>query len=395
MASYRYLTADLLTNTIIGELPLTGVSWGQALNEAGTASGHLILSDSRITNTLGTYNASNQFTLDYVTTPSRTALYVERDNQIVWGGVIWSRQYDSASQTLSLGAREFESYLQRRRYSATTVWDNTTDQFTVVKALLDAMNAAPSGNIGISTASIGLSGQNLANPFPVYDYEKRNIFDTILSLSQQAAPYGFDFNIACAYDPNYNITKTFNAYYPRKGLPIGANYNNPMLEFPSVIARYSYPEDGANLVNVLYGLGPGSSDGQYVSTQQSGSSLGAGYPLLEDVQSFSQIPDPTMVDKLTAGQVAARSVPVVVLNASWVPTTALTEYSQNGLQTTQMPVAPNIGDFQTGDFFRIRITDDRFPNTLETALRLSKFDVAVGDNGSAETVSGSFVLPAY
>lgn len=28
MATYRYLFADLLTNTIIGELPLTGVSFG-------------------------------------------------------------------------------------------------------------------------------------------------------------------------------------------------------------------------------------------------------------------------------------------------------------------------------------------------------------------------------
>ena len=386
MANYRYLTADLLTNTIIGELPLTGVSWGQALNDAGQFAGHLMLSDPRITNTLGTYNASNQFTLDYVTTPSKTALYVERDGQIVWGGIIWSRTYDSSSQALSLGAREFESYLQRRRFSETKVWDTGTDQFTIVKYVLDAMNSVPSGNIGISTSSITTSGRGIANVLAVFDYEKRNVFDLIMDLSRQDAPYGFDFAITCAYDTNFNIVKTFNAYYPRKGVAVSANYNNPMLEFPSVMARYSYPEDGASLVNQLFGFGPGSGEGQYIVTAQSGSSLGVGYPLLEDVASFTQIPDPRMVDELTAGQVSARYKPVTVLSASWIPTTD---------PVTGMPVAPNIGDFQIGDYFRIRITDDRFPSTLDTALRLSKFDVAVGDNNGAETVSGQFVIGSY
>ena len=386
MADYRYLFTNLLTNSVIAELPLTNVTWGQALNEAGSFQGQMLLSDSRIQQTLGTFSASNTFTLDNVTTPSKTGVYVERDGQIVWGGIIWSRQYDSSSQTLSIGAREFESYLTRRRFSETKVWATGTDQFTIVQYLLDAMNAAPYGNIGISTAGIGLSGQGIANVLAVFDYEKRSIFDTILDLSRQQSPYGFDFAIVCGYDSVKNITRTFNAYYPRKGVGVTANFNQPMLEFPSVMVSYSYPEDGNSLVNQLFGFGPGNNEGQWISSAQSGSSLGAGYPLLEDVQSYTQIPDPRMVDALTAGQVAARSVPVTVLSARWIPTTD---------SVTGTPVAPNIGDFQTGDFFRIRITDDRFPNTLETDLRLSKFDVSVGDNGSAEAITGSFVVPTY
>jgi hypothetical protein len=386
MATYRYLTTDLLTNTVIAELPLTGVTWGQALNDAGQFQGHMMLSDSRITNVLGTYNASNQFTLDYVTTPAKVGLYVERDGVIVWGGVIWSRQYDSLSQTMSLGAREFDSYLQRRRFSETKAWVTGTDQSTIVKYILDAMNNAPYGNIGIDTSAITAMGRAIPNVFVAYDYQKLVVFDVIKQLSQQSAPYGFDFSIDCAYDSNKTITRTFNVFYPRKGVAVSANYNNPMLEFPSVMLKYAYPEDGANLTNRLYGFGAGSSEGQYISTVQAASSFGQGYPLLEDTYSYTQVPDPRMVDALTAGQVAARSIPVVVLSASWFPTNDT---------VSGTPVAPNIGDFQLGDFFRIRITDDRFPNTLDTALRLSKFDVAVGDNGSAEVVSGSFVIPSY
>lgn len=386
MATYRYLTTDLLTNTVIAELPLTGVTWSQALNDAGSFSGHMMLSDSRITNVLGTYNSSNEFTLDYVTTPSKTGLYVERDGVIVWGGIIWSRQYDSTSQTMSLGAREFESYLQRRRFSETKAWVTGTDQSTIVKYLLDSMNSAPYGDIGISTSAVTAMGQVIPNVFVAYDYQKSVIFDVIRQLSQQAAPYGFDFSINCAYDINKNITRTFNVFYPRKGLGVSANYNNPMLEFPSVMSKYSYPEDGTNLTNRLFGFGAGSSEGQYISTVQQPSSFAEGFPLLEDTYSYTQVPDPRMVDALTAGQVAARSVPVVVLSASWFPTVD---------PVTNEPVSPNIGDFALGDFFRIRITDDRFPQTLDTALRLSKFDVAVGDNGTAEVISGSFVIPTY
>jgi len=42
--TYRYLFVDLLSNTIIGELPLTGVSFTQQLNQPGTFQGHLLLS---------------------------------------------------------------------------------------------------------------------------------------------------------------------------------------------------------------------------------------------------------------------------------------------------------------------------------------------------------------
>ena len=42
--TYRYLLADLLTNDIIAELPLTGVAFTEQLNQAGSFSGHILLS---------------------------------------------------------------------------------------------------------------------------------------------------------------------------------------------------------------------------------------------------------------------------------------------------------------------------------------------------------------
>ena len=95
--TYRYLLADLITNEIIAELPLTGVAFTQQLNQAGTFSGHLLLSGIN----------SAAFNVDASTTPGRNGIYVDRDGVLVWGGVIWGRSYKSTEQILTLQAREF------------------------------------------------------------------------------------------------------------------------------------------------------------------------------------------------------------------------------------------------------------------------------------------------
>jgi hypothetical protein len=50
--TYRYLFVDLLSNTIIGELPLTSVSFTQQLNQPGSFQGHLLYRASTPINTM-------------------------------------------------------------------------------------------------------------------------------------------------------------------------------------------------------------------------------------------------------------------------------------------------------------------------------------------------------
>mgnify|MGYP003334163735 FL=1 len=380
MANYRYLCTDLLTNTVIAELPLTGVTYAQSLNDAGEFNGQLLLSDSRIAGTLGSGS------IDLSTTPARTGIYVERDGVIVYGGVIWSRTYNSTSATMTLAAREFESYFGRRRIADTTVFGPNVDQFVAVKTLIDNAQAAAYGNIQIDTSGIGTCGVNLPNVLAIYGYEKRNLLDVIQDLAKQEPPYGFDFHVDVSYGVDNVLRRAFVLSYPHKGIDYATNQFAPMLEFPGSIVAYTYPESGGTLVNTLYGFGAGSSDSQYVSSQSSGASFANGFPLLEDVQSFSQIPDPRIVDNLTRAQVAARDKPVVVMEARWVPQVDA---------VTGAPTAPNPTEINIGDQVRIRIKDDRFTEQVDTVLRVVKTSVRVGDDGSAELITGSFVPITY
>ena len=97
---YRYFLTDLVSNSVIAELPFTGVSYQRVLRKAGTFTGNIPLIAA--TSRLNIYDA---------TMPGRTGVYVMRNDVCVWGGIIWGRKYDQASKTVSIDASEFTSYL--------------------------------------------------------------------------------------------------------------------------------------------------------------------------------------------------------------------------------------------------------------------------------------------
>jgi hypothetical protein len=115
---YRYFAVNIVTNQVIGELPLTGVSYERALKDAGSFSGTLSLSQE--VEGVDVYNA---------TMPGKIAIYVLRNGECVWGGPIWSRNYDVVGKTVSISANEFTSYYQHRKIWKT--W-NLTHSGTVV-----------------------------------------------------------------------------------------------------------------------------------------------------------------------------------------------------------------------------------------------------------------------
>lgn len=110
---YRYYTVDLLTNETLEEIPFGGVNWSRSLQSAGSFSGSIPVIDS--TEHLSLYES---------TMPGKTALYIVRNGVCVWGGIIWSREYDIVNKNLSVAALEFTSYLYHRR-----IWKTWSHQF--------------------------------------------------------------------------------------------------------------------------------------------------------------------------------------------------------------------------------------------------------------------------
>jgi hypothetical protein len=275
---------------------------------------------------------------------------------------------------MTFAGREFESYFEHRRITTTYVAPAGRDQFTVIEDLFNAVQGVTGGDIGVIVPTT-TSGQTLASVLPIFAYERRPLLDVCRDLSRQEPPYGFDFSIDCAYDSTSAIIKNLRLSYPRRGKVYVANStNSPMLEMPANIVSYEYPEDGNSVVNKMYGIGPGSNEGQYISTYTDSAQISAGYPVLEGSVSLTQILNPTIVDSMTQGAQVASKTPTVVMQVVW------------DAYTDPVP-----GSFGTGDDFRIRITDSRFPNTQEFIRRLARFSVEVGESGP-ERITGSFVV---
>ena len=112
-ANYKFFTADLLTNAVLAEIPFKNVSYGRAIKNSGPFSGDIpVIPD---TASMDLYNS---------TMPGKTALYVVRDNECMWGGIIWSREYNVIDKTLKVSGLEFPSYLHHRM-----VWKTYTHDF--------------------------------------------------------------------------------------------------------------------------------------------------------------------------------------------------------------------------------------------------------------------------
>ncbi len=244
--TYRYLFVDLLSNTIIGELPLTGVGFTQQLNQPGTFQGHLLLSGVN----------ADKYNVELSTIPAHCGLYVDRDGILVWGGVIWGRSYSSASQTLTFSAQEWISYFDHRRVTQDVQFTNI-DQLVIAKTLIEDAQNATYGDIGVGYNSAGQTTSGVLVNRTYYNYELKNVFQAVQDLSRQGD--GFDFSIDVEYDGITGLpVKNFNTYYPRSGVAYSfgdpnENFNNLDLSKKNIL---QFPDNYENHYKVACLIGP-------------------------------------------------------------------------------------------------------------------------------------------
>jgi len=364
-AEFRYVMTNLYQsgvtpNPIIAELPFTDVNFTQQLNSIGTFQGHVLLSGFN-TNNLNVYNG---------TIPGKTilwVLYTDPETSVslpVWSGVIWTREYDSSSQTLSIGAQEMMSLYNRRRISTTKNYSNIFyDPMFIAYELMKYAEALPNGNTG-------LTYNTDTSPFAtkkLYEgYELKSVYQAIKDLASNF----FDFKIAPYLDGN-NLKNRFWL-----GDPLGSIYSTssilaPVFQFPGNLVEYKFPEDATGAANKLYGLGYGANNTKILATAIDPSRIGPSatldpWPLLEDTANYIDIGDLQLLKDLTLGQLNAISYP---------PT------------TIEVVIPPYVDptyplSYKIGDQVRMDIQDDYFPSGLNgEILRIMAISVSPGENG--------------
>lgn len=369
--TYRYLFADLVTNQILAELPLTNVSFTTVLNGAGAFSGTMLVTDA----------TQSYLNIWGATQPARTAVYVERFSSggsptLVWGGIVWARDYNSTTQHVTFNASEFESYFDRRKIisvsggTGSQIYKNT-DPVVIARTLIQNAEtfvyngsvAVPQSNIGVNVGS-ETSSATVSKTY--YDAELKSVLSAIQDLSH-ASTSGFDFKIVVAYDSAFNPTKTFKIGYPRLGTAYSAtNPTAPVMEFPGNVIEYTLLEDGTLAANYIYAVGVGNGQGKLNLTSFDSGQWSAGWPLLEGATNYGDVSNQALLLNLAQGQLAAVKNPPISLKIVYPP--------------YQDPV---LGSYALGDDVRIRINDDR-SGQVDDYYRIVSISVTPGENNAGE-----------
>ena len=179
VAEYRYFVADFLTNAVIAELPFTGVSYERALKTAGGFSGSIPVIDK-----------TAAYSLYDNTMPGRTSLYVVRNGECVWGGIIWSRSYSVVDRVLNVTATEFTSYFYHRK-----IWKTYTHNI--------AATLVASGGIASVTLDDATFGFTSGMPVRVSFYEVGDFqYTANYTILPSPAPTSVTFSVSIPTLPN-------------------------------------------------------------------------------------------------------------------------------------------------------------------------------------------------
>ncbi|RMB85779.1 hypothetical protein CTZ28_12635 [Streptomyces shenzhenensis] len=312
--TYTYLFCDLRTDTLLAELPLASVSYSFELNGIGRLSGTIPYNDETLP--LDPETASE---------PGRTAVYVDRDGILVWGGIVWTRTTAKGGKTIQ--AAEFLSYYQRRYVKKTLSTDTSlllnpayvdaggqrlyADQKYIVWSLLRYANDQPGGDIHVDINPLTAPAHGITRVATYFGYERPEIYKAISELA--AADDGFDFTIEVAWTPSANNeapqrVRRARAWFPRRGRSAadsglvfskGGGYGS--------ILSYDWPEDGTSLVTEMSGLGAGTGEAKIVKTASAQDLIDSGWPLLEGVATYDGVVDEAQVQGLTNADLEARS----------------------------------------------------------------------------------------
>jgi hypothetical protein len=312
--TYTYLFCDLRTDTLLAELPLSGVKYSFELNGIGKLTGTIPYNDETLP--LDPETASQ---------PGRTAVYVDRDGVLVWGGIIWTR--DRAKGGKAIQAAEFLSYFQRRYVKKTLSTDTSllidpsyvdvggqrlySDQMHVVWSLMRYARDQPGGNIGLDLNPLAGAAHGISRTTTFFGYERPEIYKAITDLA--SADDGFDFGVELGWTSAANNEpprryRRARTWYPRRGRTAAESglVFSKGGGFGSII-DYDWPEDGTSLVTEMSGLGAGRGEARIVKTASADDLIASGWPLLEGVATYDGVVDEAQVQALANADLEARS----------------------------------------------------------------------------------------
>jgi hypothetical protein len=353
MPDYTYLACDWKTLAVLDELPLSSPSpFTDPLNSGGSFSASLSLDPTRY-----------QALLD-ATAPYRTVLFIQRDGLLVWGGWCWSREWSSSSHQWQLSWGQYDTYFDQREIKTDLSFPAPgTDQLAVARTLIDYAQGVSNGNVNVTHGNPAATSGVLFQRN--YLKSEQNMVGAMLrDLAGLKGGFDYHFDISMI-----GVTPTiqFVTSYPYRGMAPAAS---PLVfEYPGNIDSYIWPEGGgfATAVHEQGGTPPITGAASIESIAINAAAETAGYPRIDQTYNRSDVTVQATLDNIAAEDLRLMST------INRVP------------QITMDPSAePQFGTYVTGDYAQIIITDERFPASMTTAVRIVDRQMQPSNSGNSE-----------
>jgi hypothetical protein len=384
---FTYPAWDLLTMEELDALPYVGVSFGEEVNRPGSWAGQLPIGDPRVQQL--DYLGSNE--------TGRTALFVDFNGTLEWGGIIWTRRYKESRQTLTIGAMEFGSYfaerLQAKDYAKT--WEgaeHTEDPMVIAKTILeDAQNRPPEVDVAPAKIVGGIAVVINGGPAPAIEAtypgtQLQTVESIVSTLSQMGYTAGFDYSFDVAYVSGTKTPAvTLNFWYPRQGRLAA---DSGLIVLARDCLDWDWDEDSTRQATSVTETGTGSGGLQPATS----SAAPPGYPLLEKAVSHSQVSNEGVLSNIALGDLALSVFPVTTPALILPVRVPGPEASERGIA---------FGDFRLGDDLAFRVEPQngpglnkspRFPNGCAFDWRITNWVCAVADQGIS-TITFNLTIP--
>ncbi|MDT0412244.1 MULTISPECIES: hypothetical protein [Streptomyces] len=297
---YRAVFCDLRTDQVIDVLPLTDTKFDDYIGKAGSLSATVPLPDAALAARART-----------ALVPGRTAVWLERDGDIWWGGVLWTRTPSSDERgrvQVEFQAGTFDSYLDHR-ILAHDFTATATDQFDLARMLVAHAQEQPGGDIGIQLGS-EVSGIARDASFAVSGLTRiRELLDQIAQFDS-----GFEWRVRCYRDAEGRRAKRLQLGHP----VISGSAEDLVLDHPGQVLTYSLPADSTVQADVWVARGDSPNADQAEESQpltvsvESPEDLAAGWPRLESTSDHSGVTDPAVLRSLAQAQLARQRMPEVI-----------------------------------------------------------------------------------
>lgn len=384
---------DLVTGDRRGEIPFTSYEWTEAINRPGSLRGSLP----------AFHDAST------LLAPGATALWVDQEGQIRWGGILWETSFDlDRQQTWDAAAEGFMSYYmdggsgprrtirsrQGMTYAIATGAVNgqavevtfpnaaqgtPVDEFDVVADLMaHAATIAAGANVGFDDVRMHGPGAATAHPSAsgtlsgvtwertYWSSERQGIGKALADIAQ-AYP-GFEWQVLYDWDSStspWTPRRYLDLYYPR----LGQDHANIVLEHGGSVWLVRGDTNGGGLANRLTGIGAGSGAEALLADIEDASARypATDYPYLEGRYDAYEEAVQANLDARTRSRLARTRLPVDTFTVSVWPGAGI-----------------DIGDVNLGDTVRLIIDPPATSYAVDGWFRIVQQSVKVGTEGVSE-----------